>query len=670
MPKTVQTESVDEDDLDAREAAAQRARQRVALEWSLLAFVLIIAAALRLAGITWGLPNSNHFFSYHPDETVMLLHATSQFGGLNVFGGDILPHFYNYGTLQLYLVHFVTSIAITYDMVGPLFTRDANINPQNVAGLYLIARVMTALMGIGTVWAVWAIARRAWGVGAAAVASLALAVMPLHVQHSHFFTVDVPATFWVALSLYWSMRAMLDPLPDAKAPGSRSGGDVEATVKPSAGAAQGKKGKGGKSKSGSERGEAEVPRAVSSQFDWLRPWILAGLFAGFAAATKYNAALVVLPILVAGHLHRRENMRTALIGTVTGLVLFGAGFLFGCPGSVLENGKFRADLRFEGDHVYRHGEPEFQHTGNGLVYIVTHNLPAGMGWALLVLGLLAMAVAIYRALRLGERGRPDWLLLAFSVPYLVLVGLAQSRYARYEIPVLPVLALWIGGLAQFGFDQASRRSAGVAEGAERRRWWAWSPYAVAGIALLMALCSTINLTAPMSRTDPRDAALAEIPGGVRANTYGFATIPWFYTPPISPYFTFTRGQWTRFAHRWQLTHLFYSKDPGFDPAVITAYKPDIVLLSEYEYAAPLRLGDANARAFVALLARNYERPIVAGPPTPGVKLLREDGLPVQDLPHDMDYTNPVTLIFVRKSIAEAAATPSAPTTSDIFHFGN
>ena len=74
------------------------------------------------------------------------------------------------------------------------------------AKMYLIGRCLTVGMGVGTVWAVYAIGRRLWGRRAGLLAALTLAITPLHAQHSHFLTVDVPATFWAMLSLLWAVR--------------------------------------------------------------------------------------------------------------------------------------------------------------------------------------------------------------------------------------------------------------------------------------------------------------------------------------------------------------------------------------------------------------------------------------------------------------------------------
>ena len=209
-----------------------------------LAAVLTLALALRVWGLTWGLPSPTHYFSYHPDETVVLEHASL---GMNVFAGQLIPHFYNYGSLQLYLVCFANTLAALFGAVDIVPKSYPNIGdwwPQ-WAKMYLIGRLLTVGMGVGTVWAVYAIGLRLWGRRAGLLSALTLAIMPLHAQHSHFLTVDVPATFWGVLSLLWAVRLAT--------------------------------------------GDAKPLRAA----------VWAGVFAGLAAATKYNMALAVLPMAAA-----------------------------------------------------------------------------------------------------------------------------------------------------------------------------------------------------------------------------------------------------------------------------------------------------------------------------------------------------------------------------------
>jgi hypothetical protein len=83
-----------------------------------IALVTALALGLRLWGIEWGLPNALHFYSYHTDETRILGVSRPGPDGLNLFAGQFLPHFYNYGSLQLYLINIAVSIVSAYMPAG------------------------------------------------------------------------------------------------------------------------------------------------------------------------------------------------------------------------------------------------------------------------------------------------------------------------------------------------------------------------------------------------------------------------------------------------------------------------------------------------------------------------------------------------------------------------
>ena len=159
--------------------------------------------------------------------------------------------------------------------------------------------------------------------------------MPLHAQHSHWLTVDVPATFWATLSLLWSARlATGDPKP-------------------------------------------------------LRAALLAGLFAGLAAATKYNLSLMVLPLLVAsvGRTNWIAPSPTAppelgAGGRSSPVPLFwGAGgallaFLLTCPGVLLDSHTFLHDFQAEAYHVQHQPGAEF--TGHRQWFRLSHHAQLGV----------------------------------------------------------------------------------------------------------------------------------------------------------------------------------------------------------------------------------------------------------------------------------------------------
>ncbi len=538
--------------------------------------VLALALALRIWGITWGLPSATHYFSYHPDESVVL--ETSSLT-MNVFAGRLLPHFYNYGSLQLYLICFANTLAALFGAVDIVPKNYAQWYPQ-WANMYLIGRFLTVGMGVGTVWATYVLGATLWGRRAGLVAALILAITPLHAQQSHFLTVDVPATFWVMLSLLWSARLATDaPKP-------------------------------------------------------LRAALLAGLFAGFAAATKYNMALVILPLLLASYTSSPSRFGRVATCCGVGLLSCVLAFFAACPGALLETNTFLKDVRFEAAHVQNRDDPTFRDTGNGFVYHITHSLDAGLGLPLLVLALVSVGYALYR------RQRGDALLSAFALPYYILISLAAVRYARYTIPLLPILALWTGRMLADGSRLPRLVLRRVALSA-------------AGICLFAALVDTAALVADMApilgSEDTRDDTLYWL------NTYepapariGFAVQPWFGTAPVSPYFTLPGlGAWQAVTPPNIQRRIVYS-GTDWDMASLLSDKPDVVVLSEYDYDDALRVHNPAALAYIAALKQSY-KPIAGYSAFLQMTSGSEErfGMPTRDLPHDMIYPSPDIIIYSR-----------------------
>ena len=558
--------------------------------------VLLLALALRVWGLGWGLPSATHYFSYHPDESMILSHAM----GMNLLGGDWLPHFYNYGTLQLYLVNAANTLVFLFG--NGTLVKDYAAQHAAWAQQYLVGRWLTVAMGVGTVVATAALGTRLWGRRAGVLAALILAIMPLHVQHSHWLTVDVPATFWGTLSLFWSARLAM--------------------------------------------GEDARP---------LRAALGAGLFAGLAAATKYNLALALLPLGLAAlfpfpgpHWRTRRGERTGRLrpglGLAVGLLAALLAFLIACPGVVLDAARFRHDLGYEAYHVQHLAGAEFTDTGSGFAYQIRRNLDAGLGLPLLVLCLGSVGYALAR------RERGDGLLAAFALPYYVLIGLAVVRYARYTIPLLPVLALWTGRLLAdvSRLPHPTRRRGGVVAGAA---------------ILLFTLVDTLLLIRPMTAMDNRDRAWAWLQGHAPDPVpIGFAALPWFGVPPVSPWFcAFVPGTWTRIAaSRDDLRRIVYPYQVApdgsilrhdWDVATLRRVSPEFVVLSEDDYDDALRLHDPVAIAYLQTLRRHYALvPFDETDDNRDVQGLHDDayGLPTRDLPSDMLYTNPVILIYKRR----------------------
>jgi hypothetical protein len=314
-----------------------------------------------------------------------------------------------------------------------------------------------------------------------------------------------------------------------------------------------------------------------------------------------------------------------------GIAAFVSAFFLACPGAILEHAAFLRDLRFEAVHVQNADDPTFRDTGSGFVYHVAHNLDAGLGLPLLLLALISVGYAFYK------RERGDGLLAAFALPYYVLISLAAVRYARYTIPLLPVLALWVGRMAA-DWSRLPRpilRRCAVGLG---------------GGVWLLTLVNVLLLERPMTRQDPRDEALQEINRDAPTATVGFAAQPWFGTPPVSPYFSSPKpGGWREAVSRQEATRIVYAgKD--WDATLLESEKPDNIALSEYDYDDALRLKDPRAMRCLQTLGQHYQSHFVNYFPIDFLALL--DGLtttiggqPTRGLPHDMTYTDPVIIIL-------------------------
>ncbi|MBI2461964.1 MAG: glycosyltransferase family 39 protein [Candidatus Rokubacteria bacterium] len=249
---------------------------------------------------------------------------------------------------------------------------------------YLLGRMATATFGTATIAGLYVLAAGAYGRSTALLASLFLAVNLLHVRESHFITTDVPLTFLVTLALVFILRYW------------RAGR--------------------------------------------LRDAVGSGLVAGLAASMKYPGGLALLPFFVAHLLRAGPGPASGwrrLVGREPGLAVgaAAAGFALGTPYAVLTPGAFWRGVMSEVREV---GSVQFGNEGAlpGYLFHLVHSLPEAMGLPLLGLALGGLGWALY------ARAPRELVLLAFPLPYFLLIGSWSARFERYALPLLPFLALW------------------------------------------------------------------------------------------------------------------------------------------------------------------------------------------------------------------------------------
>lgn len=343
-----------------------------------LVFVLLVGLALRLWGIGFGLP----YIIARPDETEIAGPA------VGFLSGDLRPPFFEWPTLFVYTVALL--YFCYYGVTRPFspyktLAAFAESRRQSVAPFLYISRLLSAAMGVVTIWGVHALCKRLFDEVVALVAALFLALCFLHVRDSHFGTTDVAMTALVALTVLAILRWR--------------------------------------------------------ELGTLRLACAAGFVGGLASSTKYNGLGVVVPFGVAAIERLIAEAKTGTTAKASREVIAGScafaaalalGFLGTSPFILIDWQRFVASVSGVESHLAQgHGVI----LGRGWWYYATVVLPAAVGWPML-------AAAGAGSIGLMWRQTRDALVLfAFPIAYYLFAGRSFTVFARYMIPVLPFICI-------------------------------------------------------------------------------------------------------------------------------------------------------------------------------------------------------------------------------------
>jgi hypothetical protein len=157
----------------------------------ILGVVLLVAAAVRVAGTRFGLP-----LLLHPDEFAVV-DAAVDMANRNSFEP---PWSYrpDHVEMKINVVVFEAYAALKGTSVGAAF--DADPTP-----FYHLARLVTTAFGVAGVGLAYLIGTH-WSRRVGLVAAALFAVFPPYVQHAHYATPDVPLTTALLLLIYALVR--------------------------------------------------------------------------------------------------------------------------------------------------------------------------------------------------------------------------------------------------------------------------------------------------------------------------------------------------------------------------------------------------------------------------------------------------------------------------------
>ena len=360
--------------------------------------IFLFAFALRFLGLDWGLPNANQWYSFHPDESTRQIVGAvgSILGGENGWN----PKFFNYPSLSIYATVFVYEILA---ILGQNSSAALGEFWPIVRDIIFAGRLFSVFTGALTASLVFLLARELGFRKGALFAGVLAALVPAHVQHSHFATVDIPATFFCALCLFLSVKFL---------------------------------------------------NTNAQKWFWL-----AVFAAGLAAGTKYNMLVVLAAPLIALWLQNAKTPHKIGV-SMASIGLAFLAFLVSTPYAILDFPSFWGDANGNGFYFEAFVHPKigsgdlFTQTGNGWIYHATFNLPFAFGWILIFAALGGVVTS--------AKNRIWWPILAFGALCFVSLGFSQVRFMRYVLPLTPVLALLAASFVSFVLQKSRALGAGSA----------------------------------------------------------------------------------------------------------------------------------------------------------------------------------------------------------------
>ncbi|MBI2965781.1 MAG: glycosyltransferase family 39 protein [Chloroflexi bacterium] len=385
-------------------------RRAVALS---LAAILLLALGLRLYGVDW-----DQGGLFHPDERAILmrvfdLRAPGPSDAGSLFDAERSPwnpHWFNYGSLPLYLLK-------TVQIAASPFT-DLTLFDLRIPG-----RVISALADTTVVALVFLAGRSWYGTRTGLLAALFAALAVIGIQLSHFYAVDTLLTLLSFAAVFFMVRV------------AHRGRSLDAFA-----------------------AGLLVGLAIATKFSAVVLGVPA--LAAFAvyAFTAPGHAIEPADASETSRQRRKAALRGLLLASVAGMV----ALLLTQPYMLLDFRTFVANTVEQSQMVRRAIDYPYtrQYIDTPKVWYQAWQLGTwGLGpvlgavtWA----GLLSAAVYAWRT-----RGKTELVLFAWIVPYLAITLWFDVKFMRYMLPVVPFMLLFGARLVWWAIDGARRLRPGA-----------------------------------------------------------------------------------------------------------------------------------------------------------------------------------------------------------------
>jgi hypothetical protein len=352
-----------------------------------LACILMLSFVLRIYGVNYGLP-----YAYILDETFVINHSLA-------FGtGDLNPHFFEWpGSLLMYCLFGLYGVYFVFGSLAGLFGSADEFAIRilsNPTDIYLIGRSFTVLLSTATVYWTYVTGTRYYNRSTGLIAALFLAASPLASGVSHFVLTDTPLLLGIMIGL-------------AALPG------------------------------------------ILEEGTW-RNYAFSGLVIGLTMSIKYSAGALVVPavaahtirIIKSGNDLRRIVLNGKLLLAFSALL---AGFLAGCPFSIIDHELFVADIVHQFSRVHELGNIGAEHSSAAFYYFGVLMQGVGAGGA--ALSLMGLVYAFFRP------KAQTVLLLIFVFFYGSYISSWKVGIDKYLLPIVPALLILGAKLAIDIYDR-------------------------------------------------------------------------------------------------------------------------------------------------------------------------------------------------------------------------
>jgi hypothetical protein len=371
-----------------------RALQRVPRAHLLVAGIVGLAVAFRSWGLAWGLDNASISRRPHPDEwPVYWLFRWFDAGHSLNPCPASTRCFFDWGSVYPSLAYGL------HFLLGPLWTSitpDWGRTPQLFfIHAALTGRLVSVAASALTVIVVYRLGSYAYGQLAGVVGALVLALCTLAIQLAHFATPDSVVGLLLSLALLCLLVS------------------------------------------------AERPSHLR--------FALAGALVGIATGAEYHMALLAAPLVVASLLARPRTRSRLAVSALAAI----AAYLVTNPYAVIDAHAFVAaqihTLRIRTVDSGIQYQGRFDRYGPDILYVLRYPLGYGVGFPLAIWMTVSAIQAAWR------RQRADLILLAWLIPYALLITLSPAKFIRYGAPLLPPLAVLSGRAMKDLWTVAPRR---------------------------------------------------------------------------------------------------------------------------------------------------------------------------------------------------------------------